>query len=226
LFSFQDARQRPIDWGNLKHERLEVAQKGATEDFGLWLVESEAGLVGGLTYNTDLYRPDSARRLHERFVALLQAISKDPQAHISDVLAMVQPLGSKSSGALIPPTAALGSALTTSGELLSPVTFNAQASTAPLSEAEKAMTQIWASLLQVSTIEPQDNFFDLGGNSLLAMNAVALAEQHFGTKVDARRYVYESLAQLATAYREQPSVTKAKKTGLLGRLFGGRGESR
>ena len=226
LFSFQDARQRPIDWGNLKHERLEVAQKGATEDFGLWLVESEAGLVGGLTYNTDLYRPDSARQLHERFVALLQAICKDSQAHISDLLAGVQPPASNLPSGLTPTANALGEATSPQDALLRPVTKSAQAGTAALSDAEKTMTQIWKSLLQVSAIEPQDNFFDLGGNSLLAMNAVALAEQHFGSKVDARRYVYESLAQLASAYQAQPVVAKAKKTGLLGRLFGGRGESR
>ncbi len=226
LFSFQDARQRPIDWGNLKHERLEVAQKGATEDFGLWLVESEAGLVGGLTYNTDLYRPDSARQLHQRFVALLQAISQDPQANISDLLGAVQPEGSKPADVQVPAMGAPGSARTTPDESLGSRTASAQVGSAPISEAEKTMTQIWMSVLQVSTIEPQDNFFDLGGNSLLAMNAVALAEQHFGTKVDARRYVYESLAQLASAYQTQLGVVKAKKSGLLGRLFGGRGESR
>lgn len=226
LFSFQDARQRPINWGNLKHERLEVAQKGATEDFGLWLVENDAGLVGGLTYNTDLYRPDSARQLHQRFVALLQAISKDPQARILDLLSVVQPLVAQPANVSMPSPAALGPAATTQDALLRSAATSLQASTAPLSEAEKTLTQIWTSLLQVNTIEPQDNFFDLGGNSLLAMNAVALAEQHFGNKVDARRYVYESLAQLASAYQEQPTASKVKKGGLLGRLFGGRSEPR
>jgi hypothetical protein len=54
------------------------------------------------------------------------------------------------------------------------------------------------------------------------MNAVALAEKHFGTQIDARRYVFESLAQLAQAYSEAPTPVITKKVGLLGRLFGGR----
>jgi amino acid adenylation domain-containing protein len=222
LFSFQDARQRPVDWGNLQHERLEVAQKGATEDFGLWLVESDAGLVGGLTYNTDLYRRESAKRLHEKFFTILGSIAKDSQAQISSLLPSVvsSELGLENvnlskdtqQGAAEPPALALSAGA-------SPRTALADGLS---SDAERTLASQWQSLLKIKEIGRQDNFFDLGGNSLLAMNAVALAERHFGSKVDARRYVFESLAQLAKAYEESQVGTAVGKVGLLSRIFGGR----
>ncbi|RYY55310.1 MAG: hypothetical protein EOO24_63300, partial [Comamonadaceae bacterium] len=37
LFSFQDARERPHDFGGLRHEQVHLLQRGATDDMGLWL---------------------------------------------------------------------------------------------------------------------------------------------------------------------------------------------
>jgi NAD(P)-dependent dehydrogenase (short-subunit alcohol dehydrogenase family)/acyl carrier protein len=45
-------------------------------------------------------------------------------------------------------------------------------------ELEKIITAIWEKLLQVDCVEPEDNFFDLGGHSILAMQfVVELARQ-------------------------------------------------
>ncbi|MBK7659824.1 MAG: hypothetical protein IPJ28_12020 [Betaproteobacteria bacterium] len=63
LFSFQDARRRDTRWGDLVHEVVPLFQKGATEDLGLWFVESERGLHGGVTYNTDILDRATAREL-------------------------------------------------------------------------------------------------------------------------------------------------------------------
>ena len=99
-----------------------------------------------------------------------------------------------------------------------------------------AQAAIWAELLGVSTadIGPDDNFFDLGGNSLLAMRFIAAAQPVLGKPVDAQRLVYENLRQLASgavpAAAAAPvaaaePVEAAEASGLLskvGRLFGRR----
>jgi thioesterase domain-containing protein len=46
-------------------------------------------------------------------------------------------------------------------------------SNAPTTELEKQMAAIWSEVLSVPAIGIHDNFFDLGGNSLLAMRAFA-----------------------------------------------------
>ncbi len=77
---------------------------------------------------------------------------------------------------------------------------------APKTRTEQAIARIWEELLGVAPIGLRDNFFDLGGHSLLAMRAVAAIEQQMGVKLNPRRLVFETLAQLA-ASADEPIVT-------------------
>ena len=88
LFSFQDARQRVTDWGGLRHEQIPLFQRGATEDLGLWFLENANGMVGGVTYNADIFNDSSARVLRDRFLTLLARISEDPQQALSTLTAI------------------------------------------------------------------------------------------------------------------------------------------
>jgi amino acid adenylation domain-containing protein len=210
LFSFQDVRNRPIDWGNLRHERIEVAQKGATEDFGLWFVENDVALVGGLTYNTDLYRKETARNLHQRLEDILLQVSRDPNQAIEKLI---------SAYAIPSQNTAPVSQLTAKAAQ--------EPKNPPQTITEKALAQLWSDMLHIEGIEQTDNFFDLGGNSLLAMQAVAAAEKQFGAPIDPRRYVMESLSQIAQGYdlaaakNQSSNANPSEKKSLLGRLFGG-----
>ena len=67
----QDVRLRPTHWGPLQHERFPVFQPGTSQDIGLWFVENGQGLVGGLTYSTDILSARTAARFHQRLVTLL-----------------------------------------------------------------------------------------------------------------------------------------------------------
>jgi acyl carrier protein len=96
------------------------------------------------------------------------------------------------------------------------------------------LAQIWASALgiDVNEISANESFFDLGGDSLLAMRVIQQAEQVMGFRVEPRRYVFETLGQLAVAaagtaidlQEQQPAVADGSgKRGLLGRMFSGWG---
>jgi acyl-CoA synthetase (AMP-forming)/AMP-acid ligase II/acyl carrier protein len=96
---------------------------------------------------------------------------------------------------------------------------------APASPTEQALAEVWQELLGVSDVGPLDNFFDLGGTSLMAMQAVLKLEQRIGKQISPRRYVTETLAQLATAYDNAgdeesplPKVEPAARTGMMKRL--------
>jgi amino acid adenylation domain-containing protein len=88
LFSFQDVRARATHWGNLVHERIRVRQPGATEDLGAWFVENASGLTGGLVYNADIFFAETAQRIRDRFLALLERVAKHPTLPIADLIAM------------------------------------------------------------------------------------------------------------------------------------------
>jgi len=83
LFSFQDARQRIVNWGGLQHEQILLFQSGATEDLGLWFLESTKGMVGGVTYNADILQGDTARLLRDRYIAMMARVTADPNLPIA-----------------------------------------------------------------------------------------------------------------------------------------------
>ncbi len=66
----------------------------------------------------------------------------------------------------------------------------------PNDPVEAGIAVIWSRLLGVETLAPNDDFFDLGGDSLSAIHMVHLVESHFGVTFDAK-----SLEQIATVAR-------------------------
>jgi amino acid adenylation domain-containing protein len=62
---------------------------------------------------------------------------------------------------------------------------------APRTDVEEAIASIWSELLGVSRVGVNDNFFDLGGHSILAMQLAARVHNAFGVRLPLRT-VFES----------------------------------
>ena len=199
-------------------------QKGATEDLGLWLMEAPQGLEGGFTYNADIYLPETAAAFRERYLELLRRIADDPSLKMAEFT----DVATSPSGRLLQRLAGQGGA---TAAAIPAAPAAARPAAAYGSDNERHLARIWAELLNIDAghVSPRDNFFDLGGDSLLAMRAVEAAGRQLGFRIDARRYFYENLAQLANAdaavtiapaavnvapRKEEPSG------GLLKRMFG------
>jgi acyl carrier protein len=54
---------------------------------------------------------------------------------------------------------------------------------APGDDNERALADIWSSVLGVEPVGIRDNFFDLGGNSLIALHMLALVRERLGVSV-------------------------------------------
>jgi hypothetical protein len=238
LFSFQDARQRTRVWGGLKQENILLFQKGSTEDLvGLWLMEVPAGLEGGFTYNADIYLPQTAQAMRTRYAELMKRVAANPSITLAE---LVDPADSEAAQWLrrlantdepVPEEPGAGS----SAAAAAPATAG-QAS-GLVTENERQLAGIWAGLLDVGVeqITARDNFFDLGGHSLLAMRAIEAAGRTLGFRVDARRYYFENLGQLANA-EAASRIASAKPLarreedgaggGLLRKVFGAFGAKR
>lgn len=65
------------------------------------------------------------------------------------------------------------------------------------SEEERTISEIWRGLLDIDNISMNDNFFDLGGFSLLAMRCVARVEEKTGVRLNPRELFFRSAGQLA-----------------------------
>jgi acyl carrier protein len=185
LFSFQDARGRIVDWGGLQHEQILLFQSGATEDLGLWFLENTKGMVGGVTYNADILEADTARQLRERYLMMLMRVGEDPHQSIATLHGLVggtMQIGSANPAA--PPTTPTGDVRETL-----PPSLN--------TPEEKLLAGLWTELLDVAQIRNSDNFFDIGGHSLMAVELVARVQRATGVQLNLLDIANGTLGTLA-----------------------------
>ena len=57
---------------------------------------------------------------------------------------------------------------------------------APRTDAERYMAGVWKEALNIARIGVYDNFFDLGGHSLLCFRIIARIEQDKGKRISPR----------------------------------------
>ena len=70
--------------------------------------------------------------------------------------------------------------------------------TAPGTETEKRIADIWMELIGVKQVSTDDNFFELGGHSLLAMQAIARIRDCFGVRISPMTMVMHTLQDIAS----------------------------
>jgi acyl carrier protein len=75
---------------------------------------------------------------------------------------------------------------------------------APRTPLEEALASIWAELLKIPRVGANEDFFELGGNSLLAMQVISRIESSFAMELSPRDIVEApTIAQLASLILEQ-----------------------
>jgi amino acid adenylation domain-containing protein len=88
---------------------------------------------------------------------------------------------------------------------------------APQSHTEKMVAEIWAEVLQVERVGRQDDFFDLGGRSLLAVQIIARLRQVLGVEVGindlfARPVLSDFVRGVESAQQSQlPAIAHAER---------------
>jgi amino acid adenylation domain-containing protein len=67
----------------------------------------------------------------------------------------------------------------------------------PRTAAERLLAELWQEALSVPRVGIHDNFFDLGGHSLLCLQVVARIEKRTGTRLSPRLLLLDTLEQVA-----------------------------
>jgi acyl carrier protein len=73
----------------------------------------------------------------------------------------------------------------------------------PRTSLEAFLAEVWQEVLGRDHVGVYDNFFDLGGDSLLAMQVIARVEKRTGLQIYPRDLMFQTLGQLASACEEQ-----------------------
>jgi hypothetical protein len=103
--------------------------------------------------------------------------------------------------------------------------------TAPRSRVESVIAGIWRMALGVDKVGVHDNFFDLGGHSLLLMPVIYELDKQLDVKVRPGELVLPTLGQLASLCEERMQKTLLPEPGgrgfvarLVSSIRGGSGE--
>ncbi len=155
-----------------------------------WELEDRTDAIHGkLIYTTSLFSPEAAQGIIDDYVSVLRVVAADPQVKIGSV------------------PVAHGRRPTDMSELPPVVTNNPpiphQAHGdcgARSAEVERRLLQIWRSVLGTTAVDVRDNFFEVGGHSLAAVEMLARVESRFGRRVRFSEFLQaptiESLAAL------------------------------
>jgi Phosphopantetheine attachment site/AMP-binding enzyme C-terminal domain len=68
---------------------------------------------------------------------------------------------------------------------------------APTTEMEQLLVGVWSDVLKVERVGVHDNFFDLGGHSLLSLRVAAAVAARSGWRMDPRVLFFQTLGQIA-----------------------------
>ncbi|PSR16764.1 hypothetical protein C8255_16140 [filamentous cyanobacterium CCP3] len=170
LFALQNTPQQSLQLFNVTVTRLDSDNGTADFDIFLSLTEEAGTLKGVFKYNADIFDETTIQQWILHYQQVLETIVLNPIVAIADALVL-----SDSERDVIRQKC-LNSAITSN---LSKAP-KSSSDGAPQSETEIKLAQIWQNVLGLPSISIYDNFFDLGGHSLLVMVLFSNIEEQFG----------------------------------------------
>lgn len=141
----------PVGWAGLTATPYRLDQQDDQLELVLEIVHDGGRLVGLLKYRKSVFPARAARQMTENYLALLHAALTDPGRGVAELpmASDIIPGGGRSTAA---PRESVG-----------PTPHNGAA----LRDVEERITAVWRHVLGRGAVGPEDNFFDLGGNSML-----------------------------------------------------------
>ena len=162
-FLYQTAFLQPHKVGDLTVTPMPTFGIGTPFELQFALIEREEGVRGQLEYNTDSLDAKGAKELLERYRTILQRFVSAPTSRIED----------------------LERTYLRADKVHQPADHKPNIEyVAPRNDDELKLTQIWERLFDKSPIGVLENFFDLGGYSLLAARLAAQVKNQLGITFD------------------------------------------
>ena len=170
LFVFENAAKKSLSFTQCKSIPLNLKTGFTKFDITLFLEEKEGEMSGSLRYKPARFDPGMIELMVNRFITVLQAVVERPDQPVQDIHCLTPSerdhLQKANSG---------GGELDTAGNRKTAVTSRSsrQASQGmPRTKMEALVADVWGEVLGVDNVGTHDNFFDLGGNSLLLITLI------------------------------------------------------
>jgi amino acid adenylation domain-containing protein len=243
MFVLQNAPIGEVELPGVTWCQLDESRTVAKFDLTLSMTETSQGLVGEWEYNTDLFDGSTIERMAGHFQNLLSAIVENPVVAVDELPLLSaaehhQLLREWNDTTSVYATDKCihqlfeqqvhltpdAMPLTPNGKvdrraLPAPDTSSFSANNGfvqPRNPTEEILAGIWAQILALKQIGIHDNFFEVGGHSLLGMQLISQASLAFGVEIPLRLLFEKQTIALfsqaieALADSQQPFKTSAK----------------
>jgi thioesterase domain-containing protein/acyl carrier protein len=164
MFALQNTPKQTPALLDLEIERLEIDNGFA--DFDLFLSIAEAGkeLTGTLKYNAALYTDETIRRLLGHYRRILEGVVAHPESPLTSPQLLNVDIARRRPS----PHRKMETAV------------SRQEYVPPRTETEHKLVEIWQAVLGIESVGVRDDFFQLGGQSLLAAKLFKRIKEEFG----------------------------------------------
>ena len=191
LFVLQNVPLPNVEVSGIRVRSFEIDSATANFELTFSFTETTDGISGRIEYATDLFDAEHIEALAAYFQVLIDAVCADPAIKISELpllpvrddiefLRRMSPIGDEAT--------------------LSPLL--------PRDTLEHHLLEIWENVLRIHPISLDDNFFDVGGHSLLAVRLFSEIQKQTGCNLPlATLFHAPTIKQLAEIIRKDGSVT-------------------
>jgi acyl carrier protein len=175
------------------------------------VVEVSDGLILDCDYNTDLFEASAIEQFMRYYETLLNQIALNPDLPLNalslltkaEKAELIEKYANVSSDAL---------PLTTNGKInrsaLPDITGDTKTYTAPQTDTQKTLASVWASVVGLKSVGIHDDFFDIGGHSLLLMRVQSRIRDIFQVELPLNQLfeirTIAELAQVLVTYESVP----------------------
>jgi amino acid adenylation domain-containing protein len=178
MVSLQDGLEEGFALPGLAAESLDIGAAAAKFDLSLFVEQAGGSLRIVLEYDTDLFEAVTAQRFAGRFLQVLERAVADPAARLS-AIAPLSAAERRQLAAARPAGQIIAAATLVSATLPVSSSLRAEGPSRPTPTGE-IVARLWAEVLGLDAVRPGDNFFHLGGHSLLGARVLAGIRDLFG----------------------------------------------
>ncbi|WP_191488524.1 non-ribosomal peptide synthetase [Pseudomonas sp. FEN] len=173
MLSLDNTPPAPLQLPGLQVQSLDSAHRTTQFDLSLSLVDTAEHIGGSLQYASDLFDTATARAIAELFAKVLENLVSDARQSIGQVLENTPALPRSAHAMALPAT-------------VEAAPSEAQPYEAPRGDTEIAIANLWLDLFKLEQVSRHDDFFSLGGISLMAVQMASRLRKVLGKPIAVR----------------------------------------
>lgn len=198
FFTFQNSVGNSFALPDIEVESINLPSPGADFDLALFVEQHGEAIIVNVEYKTQLFSSEQVESILEHYLDILTLIAENPEVSLGELPSYDMPKVQddvESTSRAVQKANTNGTATDHKSKEVAKVpsgserkkskknkgTSSQEPLAAPADDIEEILTRIWERLLGKQNISIHDNFFDIGGHSLMAVNMFAEIQKYISS---------------------------------------------